>query len=314
MSFQYLGLKAIKKHHNVSDEEVMQQMEHLIASRPRVTPITDRPAKNGDEVILDYAGFCEGNQFEGGTAKAQALVLGSGTFIPGFEEQLVDKSIGEEVSVKVVFPQEYHAEELAGKDAEFRCLIHEIHEMAKYELDEVFAQEVGQCGSIEEMKARMKESMQYYLDQQFEMDLQDSLLQQAASTLEIEISQEQINEAVDDQMRGMEAQLQQQGLNMEMYCQFLNTTLEDMRKEAEPAARQSIQTVAAIEKIAELEKLEASEEDIDKVTESICESNNITREIFDSMKTEQLEKMVLQAAVTSKVMALIREHAEITEE
>ncbi len=126
MSFTYKGLSAQLDRHIVTDAEVDRQLERLQQQNPRIATVKDRPTENGDEVVLDYAGFCDGVQFPGGTAEKQTLTLGSGAFIPGFEEQLLDKVPGEEVVVKVTFPQQYHAENLAGKEAEFRCKIHEI--------------------------------------------------------------------------------------------------------------------------------------------------------------------------------------------
>ena len=155
MSFTYKGLEAKLKRHIITAEEVDRQMVRLLQQTPRITPVQDRPTQSGDEVVLDYAGFCDGEQFAGGTAEKQTLVLGSGSFIPGFEEQLLDKVPGEEVIVKVTFPQQYHAPELAGKDAEFRCVIHEIRIKTAYELDDVFAKEVGQCDTLEEMRQKL---------------------------------------------------------------------------------------------------------------------------------------------------------------
>ena len=126
MSFTYKGLQAQTKRHIITDEEIDRQIEKLRQSNPRIALVNDRPTEVGDEVVLDYAGFCDGEQFMGGTAENQNLVLGSGMFIPGFEEQLVDKVPGEKVIVKVTFPTEYHAENLAGKEAEFHCTIHQI--------------------------------------------------------------------------------------------------------------------------------------------------------------------------------------------
>ena len=143
MSFQYLGLTGQLERHTVTDGEIDRQLQRLQQQSPRVAVITDRPTQLGDEVVLDYAGFCDGEQFAGGTAERQTLVLGSGTFIPGFEEQLVDKVPGEKVNVHVTFPENYHAKELAGKAAEFRCVVHEIRVKKPYELDDTFAKEVG---------------------------------------------------------------------------------------------------------------------------------------------------------------------------
>ena len=314
MSFVYKGLKGTKKRHVVTEEEVAQQLQHLVESRPRVTVITDRKTKNGDEVLLDYAGFCGDEQFEGGTAQNQTLVLGSGTFIPGFEEQLIGKEAGEKVSVKVTFPAEYHAPNLAGKEAEFRCTIHEIHELGKYQLDDTFAKEVGQVENMEQMKERMGRSMQYYQDEQSEMNLQDSLLQQAAMTLDMEVTDEELQKAVDEQMQSVEAQLREQGLSLAMYCQFMQTTEKELREKALPAARQSVLTAAAIEKIAALEGLKAEQEELDRACRTICDRNGITMEQLKAMEDQHLDQMVERAVLTSKVMSLIRQAADVTEE
>ena len=192
MSFVYRGLKAVNTRHIITDAELDRQMERLQQQNPRIARVTDRPTENGDEVVLDYAGFCDGVQFPGGTAEYQTLTLGSGAFIPGFEEQLLDKVPGEEVTVHVTFPQQYHSADLAGKAAEFKCKIHEIRVKTAYELDDTFAKEVGGCETFAEMQQKLRESLQAYTDQRGEMDLQDRLLRQAADTLEFTPSQEQI--------------------------------------------------------------------------------------------------------------------------
>ena len=139
MSFVYKGLKARLDRHIVTSEEIDHQIQRLLQQYPRIALVTDRPTQAGDEVVLDYAGYCDGEQFAGGTAENQTLVLGSGMFIPGFEEQLVDKVVEEPVTVKVTFPESYHAENLAGKEARFECVIHQIRVKTAYELDDIFA-------------------------------------------------------------------------------------------------------------------------------------------------------------------------------
>ena len=155
MAFTYKNLKTTYERHLITEEEVNRNMERLRQQNPRIAVITDRPTQNGDEVLLDYAGFCGDEQFTGGTAENQTLVLGSGMFIPGFEEQLLDKVPGEAVTVKVTFPEQYHAEDLAGKQARFECKIKEIRVKTEYELDDTFAKEVGQCDTLAEMEKKM---------------------------------------------------------------------------------------------------------------------------------------------------------------
>ena len=313
MSFTYKGLSARLNRHIVTDEEVDRQITRLLQQSPRIAEVTDRPTELGDEIVLDYAGFCDGEQFAGGTAENQTLVLGSGMFIPGFEEQLVDKVPGEQVTVHVTFPEQYHSEALAGKAAEFRCTIHQIRVKTPYELDDVFAKEVGRCDTLEEMKNKLKESMQSWADEQGEMDLQDQLLRQAAATLDYTPSTEELEQAMDEQLRVMEAQLGQQGLNLDMYCSFMNTTREALREESRAAADAFLRNQAAIDKIVQLEALEPTQQEIGEAIALICQQNGMTVEQLKPYYTPEFEKAVTNSVLTSKVMRLIRDAADIAE-
>ena len=243
----------------------------------------------------------------------QTLVLGSGAFIPGFEEQLVDKVPGEEVTVKVMFPSQYHAENLAGKAAEFRCKIHQIRVKTAYELDDTFAKEVGGCETLEEMRRKLGESLQAYTDERGEMDLQDRLLRQAAETLEFTPSEKQIQAEMDEQMQNLKAQLNQQGLNIEMYCQFLSTTEEKLREDTRANAEMSVRIQAAIEQVVYLENLEAGKDEIGQAVAVLCRQNNMTLEQLKPYYDAEFEAAVVRSVLTSKVMKLIRDAAEITE-
>ena len=312
MSFTYRGLKATCDRHIITDSEVNRQLERLRQQNPRIAVVTDRPTENGDEVVLDYAGFCDGVQFPGGTAENQTLTLGSGMFIPGFEEQLLDKVCEEEVSVHVTFPEQYHSADLAGKKAEFKCKIHQIRVKTQYELDDTFAKEVGGCETFEEMRTKLTESLQAYTDERGEMDLQDRLLRQAADTLEFTPTEEQIQQELDEQMNNLNAQLAQQGLNIDMYCQFMNTTKEKLREEALPNAVQSVKIQAAIELVISMENLEASKEEIAEAVALIARQNNMTMEQLKPYYDAEFEAAVVRSVLTSKVMKLIRDSAEIT--
>ncbi len=312
MSFTYKGLTAQLSRHIVTGEEIDRNLQRLAQQNPRIAVIKDRPTESGDEVVLDYAGFCDGEQFPGGTAEMQTLVLGSGMFIPGFEEQLLDKVPGENVTVKVTFPAEYHAENLAGKEAEFRCVIHEIRVKTPYELDDTFAKEVGQCESFAEMYKKLGESLQAYADERGEMDLQDQLLRQAAATLEFSPSDVELDAAVEEQMKVLEAQLARQGLNLEMYCSFMQTTPENLRKDARPTAEVALRNQAAVDKIVELEKLEADPQEIAEALALIARENNMTLEQIKTYYDAEFEQAVIKSVLTGKVLHLIRDAAQIT--
>lgn len=313
MAFTYRGLTADLDHHIVTDSEVDHHLQRMLQQSPRIEEVTDRPTQNGDEVVLDYAGFCNGEQFAGGTAQHQTLTLGSGAFIPGFEEQLLDKVPGEEVVVNVTFPEQYHAAELAGKAAEFRCKIHQIRIKSSYQLDDTFAKEVGGCSTLTEMKAKLKKSLQSYTDERGEMDLQDRLLRQAADTLPYTVDPNELEDAVEQQLQNMQAQLAQQGLDLDMYCSFMNITKEDLHKDAYPAAEAALRTQAAVDEIVRLENLDASEAEMGEAIALICRQNNMTVEQLKPHYNAEFEAAVRRSVLTSKVMQLIRNAACITE-
>ena len=314
MSFTYKGLTASYSRHIVTEEEVNRNMERLRQQNPRIAVVTDRPTENGDEIVLDYAGFCGDEQFAGGTAENQTLVLGSGMFIPGFEEQLLDKVPGEEVTVKVTFPEAYHSQDLAGKEARFECKIKEIRVKTEYQLDDTFAKEVGKCDTLAQMQQKMLESLQAYVDERGEMDLQDRLLSQAAATLEFTLSDKQLEDAVEEQLNNLRAQLAQQGLSLEMYCQFMNTTEQTIREDIKPTAEDALRCRAAIDEIVMIEGLEATEEEIGNALSVIARHNNITLDQLKEQYDAAMEQMVINSVLTGKVMKLIRDNAVITAE
>lgn len=312
MSFTYRGLKAQMERHLVTQDEIDRNLERLRQQNPRIAEVKDRPAQLGDEVVLDYAGYCEGVQFAGGTAENQTLVLGSGAFVTGFEAQLVDRVPEEKVVVKVTFPEKYHAPELAGKSAEFHCVIHAIRLKTPYELDDTFAREVGRCKSMDEMREALGQSLQSYADERGEMELQDRLLRQAAETLEFKPSEEQVQAEMDNQMQNLQTQLAQQGLTMDMYCQFMSTTKEQLREDARADARQAVRMKAAIETIVDMEGLTAEENEIAEAYEVICRQNRMTMDELKPYVDAEFEYAVRQRVLSTKAMALIRQTAEIT--
>ena len=312
MSFIYKGLEAVYERHIVTAEEIDRHLERLQQQMPNVRSITDRPAKEGDELVLDYAGFCDGVQFPGGTAEQQTLTLGSGMFIPGFEEQLIGANVGDEVTVKVTFPQQYHSEDLAGKDAEFRCLVHEIRETSIYELGDEFAQSMG-FYTYEELREQVGESMQQYTDARGQMDLEDQLIRKVAEGFAFLPSEEMVKEAVEEQLENLKAQLAQQGLNLEMYTQFTGQSEDQMREDLRPEAVQNLRIRAAVEQIVELENIQATEEDINKALDEICAQNKITMDQLKEVYDDAFAEAVASNVKMRKAMILVRENAVITE-
>lgn len=313
MSFQYRGLKGVYEKHVVTDMEIDHRLTMLAQQNPKIVVVDDRPSQEGDEVVLDYAGFCDGVQFPGGTAEMQTLVLGSHTFIPGFEEQLIGHVPGDEVSVKVMFPTEYHAPELAGKAAEFKCKIHQIREKSEYKLDDEFAMEMAGCATFAEMREQYAKSLQDYADNQSEMELQDNLLREAAKTIEYEPTDAEIEAELDAHLETMKEQLAEKGLNLEMYCQFMNTNVEKLRSDAHGKAIVSLKVKATIAKVVELENLEVTEEEMEAALEVVCRQNDMTVEMLKPHIDEKFTYAITRSILMGKVMRLIRDAAEVTE-
>lgn len=306
MEFKYRGLRARLEHVDVTDEEVTRQLVRLQQQSQRRTPVFDRPSQNGDELVLDYAGFADGKQFAGGTAEKQTLVLGSGTFIPGFEEQLVGKNPGDDVTVHVTFPAQYHAPELAGKDAEFRCHIHEIRTVAPYALDDTFAKEVGECETMDEMRQKMRTSLEDYYAERAEMELRERLLHQAAATMDFTPDPAEVSKAVEEQLDTMSAQLAQKNLTLEDYCKFTNSTLDQMREDARPGAEQAVRIKALVRKVTQLEDLHAAEEDVAQALSEICRANHMTMEELQPYYDDAFAAAVEYSILLAKVTKLIR--------
>lgn len=313
MSFQYRGLKGEYEKHVVTDMEIDHRLKMLAQQNPRIIPVNDRPSQNGDEIVLDYAGFCDGVQFPGGTAQMQTLVLGSNTFIPGFEDQLIGYMPGDEVSVKVMFPSEYHAPDLAGKAAEFKCKIHQIREKTEYQMDNVFAMEIGGVATFAEMREQYAKAFQEYADNQSEMELQDNLLREAAKTLDFMPTEEQIEAELDAHLETLKAQLAEKGLNLEMYLQFMKTTLEKLRADARANAIMSLKIQATIAEVVKLEKLEATEEEMEAALEVICRQNNMSMDMLKPHIDAEFTAAVTRSILMGKVMRLIRDAAEVVD-
>ena len=313
MAFTYKGLQAKLEKHLITDEEVAKHLQQMVQQSPKITEITDRPAQNGDELVLDYAGFCDGEQFAGGTAEKQTLTLGSGTFIPGFEEQLIGANIGDEVTVNVTFPEQYHADNLAGKAAEFKCKVHAIREKSAWELGDEFAKAVAGIDTLEQLKAELKANMQAYTDRQAEMELQDELLRMAADTLDVKFTDGQIEKAMDEQLDAMKAQLGQSGLSLEMYCSFTGKTVEQIREESRGAAEAALRSQAAIDRIVLLEALNVEPYEFDEALAIIARQNRMTVEQLTPYRNSNFDQAVRNGVLQGKVMQLIRANAIITE-
>lgn len=309
MEFTYRGLTATLEHITVTEEELDRQMLRLRSKR--CVPVTDRAAQLGDELVLDYAGFVGTEQFAGGTAQNQTLTLGSGQFIPGFEEQLIGAHTGDSVDVNVTFPTPYHAAELAGKAAVFHCTVREIRIYRDYANDDEFAREVGQCDSYAEMREQVRHDLQAYRDECAENELQQKLADMACATFDYELTDAEREAALVQALDILREQLASKGLTIADYCRFSNFTEEELKEELRPEAESSYKTQLMLEKIVELEHIAATAEEIAALCSEICEKAGSTMEQFSKIYDAKTAQTIAGTVCLQKALALIRDTAII---
>ncbi|TCO69844.1 trigger factor [Marinisporobacter balticus] len=258
----YKGIEVEKKEYNVTDEDVEKEIESLRERNARLIAV-ERPVKSGDTVIMDYAGFVGVEQFEGGTAEKQTLVIGSGQFIPGFEEQLIDVKIGEKVEVKVTFPEEYHSKELAGKDAVFKVKVHEVKEKEMPELDDEFAKDVSEHDTLDALREEIKNKQEEAAKNKAEQEIKNDVIKKVTENVQIDIPEIMVEHQIDDMLNEFGHQLQYQGLNLDTYLQYTETKMEDMREQMKEDAYNRVKTQLTLETIGNLENIEVTEDEVD---------------------------------------------------
>ena len=307
----YKGLTGTLERLIVSDAQVDEQIDAMLEQNKRIIPVLDRPSQDGDELLLDYAGFCDGVQFEGGTAQDQTLVLGSNRFIPGFEEQLLGRHTGEKVEVRVTFPTAYHAEALAGKEALFQCRVKQIRLRQSYKPDDVFAREVGGFDSFNALREAMRRGLQAYADRQAEEELRLALVDQLAERWDGDVTPEQLKAAVDAQMNSLSGQLARQGLTLDAYCQFTGKTKQRLRMELEPDARRDVIRQSILTQIVEQEGIEADEDSVAEAIGQLCRDNNLTPDQMKPLLNDEAQRIIVRNVLNQKALQLIRGSAII---
>ncbi len=307
----YKGLRGTFERLIVSEESVDRQVDALLEQHARVIPVTGRASELGDELVLDYAGFCDGAQFEGGTAQNQSLVLGSGAFIPGFEAQLVGAYPGDEVDVRVTFPTPYHSEALAGKEAVFKCSVRAVQRREKYAPDDAFAREVGSFGSFAEMREALRQGMQAYADRQADADLKLRLLDELVARYDGDVDEAQVEAALAAEMQSLLDQLARQGLTMEAYCRFTGKTEAQLRTDRLPDARKRAIRQRILLDIIDAEGIEASEDDVAEEIRRLCRQNNMTPEQLSARLDEASQRAIVQNVLADKALERLKECSEV---
>ena len=306
----YKGVEIEKIEQEVKDEDIDKDIESLQKRNARVVSV-EREAKEGDTVVLDYAGFVGDQQFDGGTAERQELKLGSGMFIPGFEEQLVGAKPGEKVDVKVTFPEEYHAEDLAGKEAVFHCTVHEIKEEQLPELDDEFVKDVSEYDTLEELKNATRERLEKYAKASAENQMQDAALVKVVEANEVEVPAVMIEDEMDRMMQELDQQLRYQGLNLNQYMEFTGKAMADFRNEIKPDAERQVKTRMILTGIAEAEKLEISEEEMEEELKAMAVQYQTTADKLKEMIGIENLTYLQKDLKVKKAIKLIYDNAKI---
>ena len=309
---QYKGLEVEKVDTEVTDEDVQKELEMLQKRHAELVVKEDEPAENGDTVVIDFEGFVNGEAFEGGKAENHSLELGSGSFIPGFEEQLVGVKAGEEREINVTFPEEYHAEELAGKEATFKVKVHEVKGLVLPELDDEFAVDVDdEVETLDALKEKIKNRLKSEREHEAKHKVENEVLEKAALNAEMDIPEEMIDNEVDRMIKEFDQRLQAQGLNLELYKQFSGQTEEALREQMREDAEKRVRVSLTLEAIVKAENIEVTEEEVNAELEKMAETYNMSVDdlksilgSLDNVKYDlQMNKAIELLVETSKTVA-----------
>ena len=286
---EYKGIKIDKVEYNVKDDDVASEVNRLLEQHATEENVEGRAAKNGDITVIDYSGAIDGVKFAGGTAEKQNLTLGSGTFIPGFEDQVIGMKIGEERDINVKFPEEYHAENLKGKDSVFHIVLHEIKKKELPELTDEFIKDSVGAESLDAYKKEVTERLTKQNNDRAEREIEDEMVKKISENATVEIPDALIDMQTDRMVEEMSYRLSYQGLKLEDYLKYVGKTVEDYRSEYKPQAESIVKSQLVIEKIISDEKIEATDADVEARIEEMAKAQG--REIPDVKKNMQARQL-----------------------
>lgn len=304
----YKGIEVEKVVNAVTDEDVANRLKSMQERNARMVDIEGRSAEKGDNVVFDFTGYVDGEKFEGGEAEGFNLELGSGQFIPGFEDQMIGKNIEEAFDVNVTFPEDYHAEELKGKEATFKCLIHNIKAKELPELDDEFAKDVSEFDSLDALKADIIAKMTEQNEKAAEVDVENKLIDTVIERMEAEIPEEMYENEVDNFMQDFESRLASQGLNMDMYLQYTGMDKDSMRKTFREQAEKRVKIRLALEQIVKEENIVAP---FEKVEESYVQMAEQYKTDVENVKKAIPSEYVAEDVAVQMAVDLVKENAVI---
>jgi len=304
---KYKGIELKKVEYNVSEDDIKHELGHMQERNSRLVTVEDRAVESGDITVIDFEGFVDGTAFEGGKAENHELTIGSNTFIPGFEDQIIGMKIEEEKDINVKFPEEYFSEELKGKDAVFKVKLHEIKKKELPELNDEFAKDASEFDTLDELKASIKEKLEKENESRAKYEIEEEAIKTVCDNVEIEIPSGMIDVEIDNMVKDIETRLRYQGLGMEQYLQMIGKTNEEFRKEYEEQASKQVKSRLVLESIAKAENLEADEKAVNekvkemaemygKKEEELKENEQFINYIKDTLKTETTIKFIVDNA------------------
>ncbi len=304
----YVGIEVEKEVAEVTDEDVNREIETVRERNSRETDVTDRAAEMGDTAVIDFEGFCDGVAFEGGKGTDYALKLGSGSFIPGFEEQIVGKNIDDEFDVNVTFPTEYHAADLAGKEAVFKVKIHALTKVELPELDDDFAKDVSEFDTFDEYKSDLKAKIEKRHETTADNAVEEKLVEALIEKLEADIPEPMFVEETENFVRDYDNRLRSQGLDLNTYFKYTGLTLDALREQMRPQAERQVKARLALEKIAALENIEATDDDVNEEYKNIATAYGVE---LEQVKASIDPEAVAADMKVKKAMDFVKEKAVI---
>jgi len=307
---KYKGIEIKKIEYNVTDEDIEHELGHMQEHNSRLVSIEDRPVESGDIAKIDFEGFVDGNAFEGGKAEGHELEIGSNTFIPGFEDQIIGMKIDEEKDIQVKFPEEYFSKDLAGKDATFKVKVHEIKKKELPILDDEFAKDVSEFDTLKELKESIKEKQQKQNDEKAKYETQDAVIKAVCENVEVEIPSGMVEMEIDNMLKDIEQRMSYQGLKLEQYLQMMGKTEAEMRKEYEPQAIEGIKSRLALEAVIKAEKIEATEEEVDEKLKEMAKNYGKEND-EEFLKNENVRKYIKEGLTSEKAIEFLVENAKI---
>ena len=304
----YKGIEVEKLSTEVTDEMIDEEIDRVRDRNSRMVTVEDRAAENGDTVVIDFEGFCDGEAFDGGKAEEYNLELGSGNFIPGFEDQIVGHSTGDEFTIDVKFPEEYQAENLKGKDAQFKIKLHEIKTKELPELDDDFVADVSEKDTVAEYREEIKEQIAKRLEGESERDLDDKLTNAIIEKIEGEIPDQMIEKEARNMIQEMDMRLRQQGMDFDTYMKYTGMNADSVLEMYKPEAGRRVKMRLALEKIAQLEDIKPTEEDIEEEYSKMAE--------IYKMDVEKVKEIIPADGISEdlgvqKAMQLVKDNAVI---